>query len=188
MLGEMLSKSEIEENLCGKGDYVQIDYLDRLLKEKFPRDTKKFIYLKLAEIHEGLGMLNEAAKMHEGIAAISVTFSEKIKTFVKATELYIKAGFFDKADYAMKNAMAEANAVERNEIYIAIKNFYKRQAEAYEKELRRNNAARIYEKLLEMNISTIERKEIKEKLLKLYEKLGKLKEFNLLKKFEEREF
>ena len=39
-----------------------------------------------------------------------------------------------------------------------------------------------------MNITDIERKEIKEKLMKLYEKLGRLKEFYALKKFEEREF
>lgn len=188
MLGKDVSKSEIEEELIGKGEFVQIDYLSKLLKERLHRDTKKFVCLKLAEIYEKKNMFSDAAKMFEHIAMISIAFSEKIKNFVKEAELYIKAGFFDMADYAMKKALSEANASEKAEIYFAIKDFYKRQAQAYERELRRNHALKIYEKLLEMNISELERKEIKEKILGLYEKLGRLKEYFALKKFEEKEF
>jgi len=188
MLGSNLSKSEVEEKLVGRGDFVNIDYLSKLLKEKLHRDTKKFVYLKLIEIYERTKMFNDVAKMYEGIASISIAFSEQIKNHLKATQYYIQAGFFDKADYAMRKALNEANSVEREEINFSVKDFYKRQAEEYEKELKRNSAAKIYEKLLEMNISDLERKEIKEKLMKLYEKLGRLKEFYVMKRFEEREF
>jgi len=188
MLGDYLSKEDIEEKISGKGDYVQMDYLSGLIKEKLPRETKHFIYLKLTMIYERRGMLTDSARMCEGLAMISIAFSEKIKHYVKATELYIKAGSFDNADYALKKALSEANATERAEIYFAVKEFYKRQAEAYERELRRNNAVRIYEKLLEMKISEVERKEIKEKLMNLYEKLGRFKELKTLKKLEEKEF
>ena len=188
MLGENLSKSDIEEKLAGRGEFVQMDYLSKLLKERLHRDTKKFIYLKLIEIYNKRGMFNDVGKMYEAISEISIAFSEKIKYYVKAVGYYIKSGFFDKADYAMKKALGEANSVERNEIVFVIKDFYKRQAEDYEKELKRNHAARIYEKLLEMNISDSERKEINKKLMELYEKLGRLKEFYALKKLEEREF
>ncbi len=188
MLGSELSKSEIEGKLAGKGDFVQMDYLSNLLKQKLHRDTKKFVYLKLIEIYNKKHMFNDIAKMYEGIAGISIAFSEQIRNYLKATEYYIKAGFFEKADYAMRKAFNEANAVERNEINFAVKDFYKKQAEEYEKELKRNSAAKIYEKLLEMNISDSERKEIKERLMELYEKLGRLKEFYAMKRFEEREF
>jgi len=188
MLGSELSKSDIEKEIAEKGDYVQIDYLSRILERKLHRDTKKFIYLKLIEIYEKKAMLNDVAKMYEGIAGISIAFSEQIKNYLKATEYYIKAGFFDKADYSMRRALNEANSVEREEINFAVKDFYKKQAEEYERKLKRNSAVRIYEKLLEMNISDLERREIKEKLMDLYEKLGKLKEFYTMKKFEEREF
>jgi len=188
MLEDYLSKENIEEKISGKGDFVQMDYLSGLIKKKLPRETKQFIYLKLAMIYERRGMLADSARMHEGLAIISIAFSEKIKHYVKATELYIKAGGFDNADYALKKALSEANATQRTEIYFAVKEFYKRQAEAYERELRRNNAVRIYEKLLEMKISEVERKEIKEKLMNLYEKVGRLKEFYAMKRFEEREF
>ena len=188
MLGEELSKSDIESQLIGKGDFVQMDYLNKLLKQKIHRDTKKFICLKLIEIYNKKNMFNDVAKMYEAIASISIAFSEQIRNNLKATEYYIRAGFFDKADYSMRKALNEASAVERNEINFIAKDLYKRQAEEYERTLKRNHAAKIYEKLLEMNITDEERKEIKEKLMELYEKLGKFKEYNTLRKFEEREF
>ena len=182
MLYTGLSKSDIEKEIEGKGDFVQIDYLTKILEEKLPFDVRKFICFKLAEIYERKSMLNDAAKMFNNIALISIAFSEKIKHYVKESELYIKAGIFEKADEAMKKAMNQANAIEKQDIYFIIKDFYKRQAEVYEKEMKRNNAARIYERLLEMNITDLKKQEIEKKLLGLYEKLGKFKEYFILKK------
>lgn len=177
MLRTGMSKSEIEKQLEGKGNFTQIGYLNQFLKESLTIEMKKFIFLKLGELYEKIGMLEEAAKMYNSSSIVSITFSEKIRHFVKETELYIKTGNFDKADGAMKKAMAQANSMQKQEIYFAIRDFYKKQGEYYEKELKRNHAARIYEKLLEMKIGDSERREIKEKLLELYEKLGKRKEY-----------
>jgi hypothetical protein len=82
----------------------------------------------------------------------------------------------------MKKAMSQANSIEKNEIYFTIKDFYKKEAESYERDLKRVHAARFYEKLLEMRISDSERKEIQEKLMDIYDKLGKTKEYLILKK------
>jgi len=182
MLRTGMTKSEIEEELADKGDFVQIDYLTNFLKENLTRDMKKFVFVKLAELYEKTGMLKEAAKNHNDAALISIPFSEKINHFVKEAELYIKAGDFEKADEAMKKAMSQANSVEKGEIYFTIKEFYKKEAEAYERDLKRAHAARVYEKLLEMKISDSERKEIREKLMDIYDRLGKTKEFLILKK------
>jgi tetratricopeptide (TPR) repeat protein len=182
MLRVGMSKSEIEQELEGKGNFVQIDHLTYFLKENLTLDMKKFICIKLATLYEKVGMLTEAAKMYESAGIISIAFTEKMKHFVKEAELYIKTGSFDRADEAMKKAMGQANSIEKQNIYTSIKEFYKRQAEVYEKELRRNHAAIIYEKLLEMKISDQERKEIKEKLLVLYDKLGKRDEYLLLER------
>ena len=175
-------KSEIEGVLAGKGDFVQIDYLTRFLKEPLTMDMKKFVFLKLAVLYEKTSMLKEAAKNYNNAAMVSIAFSEKINHYIKEAELYIKADDFEKSDEAMKKARAQANSTEKDEIYFTIKEFYKRQAEAYEKNLKRANSARVYEKLLEMKISDSERKEIKEKLLEIYDKLGKTKEYIILKK------
>ncbi|MCK5043977.1 hypothetical protein KAR52_03190 [Candidatus Pacearchaeota archaeon] len=180
MLHKGMSKSEIETELGGKGDFVQIDYLTRFMDENMSFDLKKFVCFKLEEIYERKGMLNDAAKMLGNIALISIAFSEKIKYYVKAVELYIRAGFFDKADSSMRKALNQANEQQKQDIYSIVKNFYKQQAEIYEKEFKRNHAVKIYEKLLEININDFEREEIKKKLLDLYEKLGKFKEYSIL--------
>jgi len=182
MLYRDASKSEIEKEIEGKGDFVQIDYLTKFLKEKLPIDIKKFICLRLAEIYERKAMFGDAAKMFDNVALVSIAFSEKIKHYVKETELYIKAGVFDRADEAMKKAMNQANTIEKQDIYFVVKDLYKKQAEVYEKEMKRAHAVRIYEKLSEMNISNSDRQEIKKKLLELYEKLGKFEEMKRLKK------
>ncbi len=176
-----MRKSEIEDFLKGKGDFVQIDHLTRFLKSNVPMETKKFIYQKLSELYEKRGMLTEAAKMQDNAAIASLPTAEKLKLHIKETELYIQAGQFTRADEAMKKIFTLANATERNEIYIRIKEFYKKQAAVYDKEKRRNNAAKMYEKVLEMKISEGERQEIKEKLLVLYEQLGRVREYMTLK-------
>lgn len=176
-----MSKSEIENELLGKGDFVQIDYLTKFLEENILLSMKRFAWLKLAGIYERKNIFGEAGKMFDNIALNSVAFSEKINNYVKEAELFIKAGIFEKSDRAMTKAMNQANASEKQNIYFSVKSFYKKQAEEYETERKRNHAVRIYEKLLEMNISDLERQEIKEKLFELYEKLGKFKELAGLK-------
>ena len=182
MLKVGMTKSRIEEEIAGKGDFVQIDALITFLKEPLSLDIKKFVFIKLAKLYEKTGMLKEAAKNYSNAAGVSIPFSEKIKHFVKETELYIQAGNFEKADEARKKALSEANSAEKNEISFTIKEFYKKQAESFEKNLKRAHATRIYEKLLEMGISDFEKKEISGRLLEMYDKLGKIKEYDILKK------
>ena len=177
-----MTKSEIEQFLQGKGNYVQIDDLGRFLKEPIALDTKKFVFLKLAELYEKARMLNEAAKMHENAAGLSIAFTERIKHYMKETELYAKIGAFERVENAMKKAMAQANSREVEEIKISVKMFYKEQAKICETELKRSQAVRFYEKILEMRLSEQERAEIMGKLLELYKKLGKLHEYSAMEK------
>jgi hypothetical protein len=74
MLKTGMTKSEIEEKLADKGDFVQIDYLTNFLKETMTLDMKKFVFTKLAELYEKTGMLEEAAKNHDDAALISIPF------------------------------------------------------------------------------------------------------------------
>lgn len=176
-----MSRSEIEKELQDKGEFVQIDYLENFLKEDLPTDIRKFAMLRMAEIYEKKMMFGEGAKIFNNISLISIPFAEKIKCHVKEAELYIKGGLFREADYATTKAMSQANTFEKNDIMFSIKQFYKKQAEVFEKEIRRNNATRLYEKLLEISSTEAERKEVREKLMGLYEKLGKFREYNALK-------
>lgn len=182
MLNKDMTKSEIENFLKTKGDFVAISNLTNYLNNKeLPLDKKKYAYAKLAELYEKKGMLTETARMYNNLAECSIAFSEKIKNHVAEVGYYIKAGKFDLADEATKKAMVEANTAQRAEIFVQVKEFYKKQAEKYVKEMKRGHAVRIYEKLLRMNLSDIEKAEIKEKLMPLYEKLGRLKDYFSIK-------
>jgi tetratricopeptide (TPR) repeat protein len=182
MLSKDMTKVEIEEQLKNKGDFVKIDHLNRLLAEKgLPIDKRKFVSAKLAEIYEAKGMFSHAAKIYSNIAIASVTFSDKIKNHMKEAELYIKGGQFEFVDDAIKKAIGEATGIERENILTNIKAFYRKQGEVYEKEKRRSQAVKLYEKLLQMNLSVGERQEVKTRLIDLYEKTGKIREYFALK-------
>lgn len=176
-----MQKHEIEEAIKNEGDFVKIDHLTRLLKERISTDVKKFVYLKLGEIYERRYMFVYAAESYDRAGENSIAYAEKRKCFMKEAELFIKAGEFFRADEAMKKAMREANVIEKNEIKTSIKNFYKKQGEELEKG-RKSSAIKIYEKLLEMELSDLEKKEVKERLIKLYESLGKVKEYFTVKR------
>jgi len=182
MLHKEISKEEIDKFVLGKGDFVQIDHLSELLKENLSLDIKKYVALKLVDIYERRSMLTDAAKMFDLIALNSIAFTEKMKNYVRSAGMFIRAGEFERAEETVRKAQSYANASEKNEINFIIKDFYKRQAEIYEKEIRRASAVKIYERLLEMNLNEEERKEVKEKLLDLYERLGRMREYFDLKK------
>ena len=176
-----MRKREIEEALEGQGDFVKIDHLTRYLKEIPPLEMRRFAYSKLAEIYEVRRMYFDAAKAYKNMAINSTIYREKIMYYVKEAESYIQAGEFNEADKAMKSALSEANEKQRVQIYRDLKQFYKEHAESLEREFKKNNALKVYEKLLTMNLSEEEEKEVREKLLELYEKLGKIKEIKILK-------
>ncbi len=52
MLKAGMQKHEIDQELEGRGSFIQIDYLNQFLKEPLTMDMKKFVYLKLAGLYE----------------------------------------------------------------------------------------------------------------------------------------
>jgi len=181
MLNNDMSLIEIGKELEGKGDFIRIDYLTRYIEQRPPMSKKKFAFNKLLEIYESKNMFNDAAKIYHSLAMLTVVIREKIDYLIKASKAYIKGGNLEKADLTLGSALTEASDIRKQVIYEEIKNFYKKQAEIYEKESKRNHSVKIYEKILDMKISDEERKEIKEKLLQLYEGLGKFRESSVLK-------
>ncbi|MCX6749964.1 MAG: hypothetical protein NTZ83_00735 [Candidatus Pacearchaeota archaeon] len=182
MLNKGMSKSDIERELAGKGDFVQIDYLTRFIAQKPPLHEKKFAFMKLIEIYETKKMFNDVAKIYSNLALLALSPQERIDCLVKETKSHIQAGHFDEADSVMRRAMDEVTIVKKADIYEDIKRFYKKQAEDYEKDAKRNHAVKVYEKLLSMKITDSERNEVKGKLLNLYDQLGKFRESSALER------
>lgn len=176
----MATRAQIEEDLKGNGDFVKIDHLNRFLKDADSLDTKKFILAKLANIYEAKGFFSDAAKNYDAAAEIVATFKEKIEFYMKETELYVKLGQFEIADAVFKKAYAFGNTREKLDCQAKYAQFYYVEAEKHEKAMRIRKAAEVYEKIYSMTSIEERRLEAKKKLLELYNKLGNMKEYNLL--------
>ena len=181
MIKKEMTKKELDLEISEKGDFVQIDYLKKFLSKNPSIEMKKYAYDSLAKVYGKKMMFDEAGKMYYNAASMCILFSEKIEYYLRACSVFIKAGLFNKSDEAMKKAMSEANPSKRTEIYFMAKQLYLEQARQYENEFKKNNAVKVYEKILQMKISETERREITKKLLNLYHQLGKFKEYSMLK-------
>jgi len=176
-----ITKSEIENAIKDKGDFVKLDYLNRFLKECDNLETKKYILLMLSGIYESKNMLNDAVKNMASAADISTTFKDKISLHLKEAELYIKIRNFESADKAFKRAFSQGNSVERAQIQTQYFEYYKMQGKIAEQAGKNRIAMEIYEKLYSLPQDDLKKQEAKQKLLELYEKLGRMREYSALK-------
>ncbi len=174
----VLTRSDVENALSGKGDFVKIDHLNRFLREADSMDIRKFILLKLAGIYEERNFYLDAAKHISAAADMAITYKEKIELYLRETELYIKIGKFDMADKAFTKAHLLGNTMERVETERKYFGFYENQAKQNDKSLQHRKTIELYEKMLSMNFSEDRKTEIKNKLMILYNKLGKIRDYN----------
>lgn len=175
-------RKEIEARFNDMGDYVRIDYLSSCLKSGLDFDTRKFVLVKLSGLFETKRMFLDAGKMMKGAAEINTTFQNKIEDFVKACELFIRAGDYYESDGTLKSALSVANEKQRDEILKKVKEIYKTQAKFFVSNDKRKHAMEIYERVLAMDLGTEESAEVMKILLGLYDSLGKIREYNLLVK------
>lgn len=179
-LKKEMSTTEIEEFLKNKNDFVKIDYLTRFLQEKLMSVTRKFVFLKLGEIYERSSMFTDSGRAFETAGELA-SEPEKRRLLVKAAQIFARAGDFTRAEGLIRSAVSKASDFDKREIYRGIKEFYLYSAETYEKSRKLGDAIKIYERLLMMEISDSEKKQIKNKLMELYQRLGKIKEYMMLK-------
>ncbi|MAG38084.1 hypothetical protein CMI45_01715 [Candidatus Pacearchaeota archaeon] len=176
------SMLEISEKLKGMGDYVKISYLRDCLNNNLNFETRKFVLVRLAGIYEERSMFGDAAKLYRFASEINTSTESRINDFVKSTELFIRAGMFDEADASYRKALSLAKEIEKNKIVESVKGFYKTQGKLHEANDKRRNAMIIYEKLKSsFDLDMEEKKFVRERLLFLYDKLGKIKEYLALK-------
>jgi len=176
------TRREIEEKLSKVGDYVKMDYLQRCLKQQIDFDTRKFVQTTLAKIYEGRNMFLESGKLIRAAAEINTTYESKMNDYMKSVELFVKAGNYEEADISFSKALACANEIQKSRIRMKQKEFYKIMANELMKKDKRRHALDTYEKLYSLDLSSDEKNEVRQNLLELYQKLGKIKEFYSLQK------
>ena len=176
-----ITKREIDEKLKVSGDYVKMDFLSACLKKQMDFDTKKFVLLKLAEVYEQRKMFSEAGKMIRAAAEINSTYDGKMSDFIKAGELFIKGANFDDGDNSFIKALGSATELQKAMVKNARKEAYKAKAKEFLDREKRSSALVAYEKLLNLDLNPVEKREVQSNLLMIYEKLGKIKEYYNLK-------
>jgi len=181
---ERLSKAEIEEAIKDKDDFIKIDYLKRFLQKADNHEMKKFILLKLTGVCEAKNMLNEAVTNIRNAAEISITYREKIEFYMKAAELYIKLRDFENSDKVFKMAYSVGNSKERPNIIHQYKESFRMQASIAEKNGRARYAIEMLERLIRIDQPNEQRIAVRDKLVELYEKMGRMDDASKMKSLE----
>lgn len=175
------TRQEIEARLTTMGDYVKIDYLQRVLNTSLDFDTRKFALVRLAALYEQRGLLLEAAKLMKSAAEINTTFKSKLQDYMKSVELYIRGCSFQEADYLFAQTLALGTERDKSELKDTYKKQYLALAQDLIKRDKRMHAKKAYEKLLTLDLSIQERKVAQETLLDLYNRLGNVQDYIRLK-------
>lgn len=158
-------------------DLNKLSYLELATKEqRYSYEIKRFLWEETSKLYEQRKMFEKAGKAMSNKAAMEITIKDKIESFLKAAELYVRAGNVENADDIFIKASREANTEQKAKIELAKKNIYFRFGDELEKTGKKASALKFYEKLIKMHIDPIERKIVKEKLVQTYKSLGKFQD------------
>lgn len=173
---------EFKEKLAGMStDLNKITYLESALKEAGQSfEIKRYLWGEMSRLYEGRKMFEKAAQAMSNKAGMDITFREKVDSYVVAADLYSKAGKVDLADEMFSRAVRDATIEQRNKIKLARKNIYSVSAKELERQGKKASAVKFYEKLIKMDISEDEKRDIKNKLKSSYTSLGLFREAKLL--------
>lgn len=164
---------EVEAKLNSMtSDLSKMSYMESALKNNLTFDVKRFLYDKLAEIFTARKMFDRAALSVANKIAITTTFREKIDTYLRAGNLFAKAGRVIDSEHMFNKALGEANSQEKEKIKQIAKEVFLTNAEELEKFGKRASAVIFYERLLGMGLEEKERQIIKQKILPVYKALG----------------
>ena len=178
----MVTRQEVEEGIRGKDEFVKISYLNRFLREADSMDMKKFILLNLASVNETKGFLNDAIKNVAGAGDISITFKDKRELYMKEVELWIKIMDFNMAERAFNKVLGYCNEKERKEVQEHYENLFEAIGRSLENKGKHRLAIDVYKKLIENTKSVPKRMETKERLVKLYDLTGRIREADRTKR------
>ena len=173
--------NEIEVKLSGMQTALnKIAYLESALKEKFTYEIKRRIWDWLVELYEERKMFDKAGKAMAARAGIDISVREKIESYLKAGELFAKAGKLEDAEHMFIRASRDAGWGEKQKVKLAMKNIFLMSARDLERGGKKASSARFYEKLIKMDLDVLEKQEVKDKLLEVYKSLGKFRDVRLL--------
>ena len=175
------TEREIMDKAERMSDFLQMEYLETCLKKNIDIAAEKYCYKKLSGLYEKKIMYSEAIKNISSLAELSTSAKDKSAVYMKEAELLIMGEFYDRVAYAFKKAIefsAKEEFFEKKRQLIAI---YKTKIKMLEDKGKVAGVLTVYEHLVHL-LTDAEKIEAKKKMLVLYNKLGKIREFMILKK------
>ena len=175
------SVAEITAKINGMATSLnKIAYLESILRQSADFDTKRFIWGKLGEFYEERKMYEKAAKAMATKAGIDFSVKDKTESYLRAAELYATVGKIEDADNMFGLALRDAGTDRKEMIKLAMKNIYRKNADNLDKSGKKATALKFYIRLIKSGIDDAEKKEIKARVIQIYNALGKFREAKLI--------
>ena len=175
------TEREIIDRAEKMSDFVKMEYLETCLKKNIDISAEKYCYKRLSELYEKKIMYSEAIKNISRLAELSTSAKDKSTVFMKEAELLIMGEFYDRVDYAFKKAIEFSAKEEFFEKKRQLVMLYKTKIKALEDKNKVAGLLAVYEHLVHL-LTDAEKIEAKKKMLVLYNRIGKVREFIQLKK------
>ncbi|MEM0465488.1 MAG: hypothetical protein QXW97_02180 [Candidatus Pacearchaeota archaeon] len=169
------TKREIELKAEKMNDFLRMEYLESCLGKFVNSETLRYCYSELSRLYEKKHMYTDSIKYLEKFQELCLTQKEKYDSYLKEIELLIKAGLYDRVDFAYNKIKEIILPREKDEVIKKMIIMFKEEAEKQEKSNRYRMAAKAYEKLLRIE-KGIDAIEIKRKLALMYKKLCMIRE------------
>lgn len=157
---------------------LQQEYLENLLERLNLEPRVRILSSRrLADLYARRGMYASGARVVKNAAMIAPTFVQKKELSMEAGMLSLKAGDYLLADDCFLHAGEKAPAHEKDKIIQEASDLFLFEAEQLEKRGKMARAVQLYEKILRKGTDPIQERKIKERLVILYEKLGKIQDY-----------
>ncbi len=170
-----LSESDVLEKLKTLGPMLQQEYLENLNNRiELEPNLKVLVSKKLAEVYANRGMWSSAARVLTNAALACERFEPKKELHMQAGAVAIKAGDYLLADDNFRGAVEAAAPNEKARVQSDSADLYMAEATALDKSGKMTKAAQVYERILKSAKDNAVKRKITERLMALYEKLGRI--------------
>jgi len=172
-----LTADDILQRIHTLSPMLQQEYLENLLQRlHLAPDLRILCSRKLADLYARREMYASAAKVMTNAASIAPTYVQKRELCMEAGMLAIKAKDYLLADDSFRHAGEEAPQHEKAKIMKEASDLFLFEAEQLEKRGKIARAAELYERIIRSEIPSETERKIKERLVILLEKLGKIQD------------
>lgn len=171
------SEEDIRTRLKTLSPMLQQEYLENLLKRlDLDPNIRLLCSREVTELYVRRGLWGNAAKIMESAATFIHNPNIKKDIYKQAAILYLRGMDLLMAEDCFRKTLENAMEKEKPSLKIEIERVHFTEAANMENTGKRAKAVEIYERMLRLNPDPILQRKINEKLVVLYEKLGRIRD------------